>query len=78
MSAEAAVLVHSWVVGAYRVTLTCQRPQAGQALAASVEWSPGVPGTLSAGEVAQYRAGRDVAIAELARRYGLTAAVLEA
>ena len=67
----------SWRVGRYTATLTTPKPQPGQALSASIEWSPSTPDRLSGAELAQYRAGRNQALAEMSRRLGIRAAVVE-
>lgn len=76
MSAEAA-FTRSWRVGMWVASLTCRKPQAGQDLAAVIEWTPNRPHRLSAGELQQYRAGRDAAMAELAAELGITVGVIE-
>ena len=77
MAAEAA-FIHSWRVGRWTATLTVPRVILGQLDDAVVEWSPAMPGRpLTASELAQYRAGRDAALADLARAKGLTSTVLE-
>jgi hypothetical protein len=45
----------------------------------SAQWSPDVPmrGSLSRGEIAQYRAGRDALMAEVAKVIGGNVLVLE-
>lgn len=55
------------------VTLTVQQFIAGAVTHAVVEWSPQQPSGLTAQELAQYRNGRDAALAEL----GLAALVLD-
>jgi len=78
MSAEAAALVRTWSVGSRTVTLTVQRARPGQMLSACIEWAPDEPQRLNAAELAEYRAGRNAALAELAREMGIRVAVLEA
>lgn len=46
-------------------------------MGAVIEWAPERPRQLSADELAQYRAGRNAALAELAELTGRTVAVLE-
>jgi len=75
MAAEA--LIHRWSVGEYTVTLTCPRPKPGQVASFSVEWSPGTPRGLSPADWADYRRGRDTALAEISRRFGVKAVVVE-
>lgn len=73
MSASAPALVKTWSVGRYTVTFTVQQLVAGGITNALVEWAPHQPTDLTAKELAQYRAGRDAAIAEL----GLSALVMD-
>jgi hypothetical protein len=71
MSAEPAILVRRWRVGRRTCTLSVPQPQPGQTLHVVVEWDPDMPvGRLNASERRQYRAGRDAAVAELARLIG--------
>lgn len=78
MSAEAAALSKTWAVGShYTVSLTIQKPQPGLTACAVVEWSPSMPGRLTAEERQQYRAGRDAAITELSEAMGLRVALVE-
>lgn len=77
MVAEAA-FVRSWEVGRYTATLSCPRPRPGQVQAAVIEWHPEIPQRLTAAEVEAYRAGRDAAMRDLARRMGGRAGVVEA
>ncbi len=76
MSAEAA-FVRSWSVGRYVCTLRLPKAKPGQPAHCSIEWSPMVPTRLTKTELAQYRAGRDAALLELARTIGGTVAVVE-
>jgi len=79
MSAEAAVLSRSWRVGRWTVTLSIPVLTPGLGAAGVVEWSPAMPGRpLTPTELAEYRTGRDIALAEFARAKGLGAAVIEA
>ncbi len=77
MSASAALMTRSWQAGAYTCTLTVQRPKPGAVVACSVEWSPEMPRRLTEGELAQYRAGRNAALAAVSAGLGINAAVLE-
>ena len=77
MSAEAALIVRSFQVGTRVVTLSVPRPKAGSVVAACFEWAPSVPKKLSAAEWVEYRAGRDAAMAELAKMIGGNFAVSE-
>jgi len=77
MSAEAAFATRSWSAGRYTCTLTIQRPQRGALVHAVIEWSPEQPHRLTDGEIAEYRAGRNKAMAELSRELGINAAVVE-
>ena len=76
MSAEAA-FVRSWQVGAFTVTLSMPKPRPGRAQSCLIEWAPDAPPSMSAAEWGQYRAGRNAALAELARELGSNVAVLE-
>lgn len=77
MSAEAAVAVRSWPVGERTCTLTVQRPKPGAVINAVAEWTPTQPVRLTAEEWAQYRAGRNHALAGIAADLGINAAVLD-
>jgi hypothetical protein len=77
VSAEAPILIRSWKVGSHACTLTVPRPAACRALHAVFEWEPAVPERFSEAEWAQYRSGRDAALAEIAAELGITVAVLE-
>lgn len=79
MSAEAPAVIRrwSWGVGGYVCTLTVPKPNAGKAACCSIEWSPAVPDQLDAELWAEYRAGRDKAIADWARELGLNVAVVD-
>lgn len=77
MTASAAI-EHTFPVGRYRVTLTLPASVTpGQPVAIACEWSPTLPGRLSATELRQYRAGRALALQALAERTGLAVACLE-
>jgi len=78
MSAGPA-LVRRWHVGSYTCTLTCPKPKAARQgpLGVSIEWSPHVPQSLTAEEKAEYREGRDQALASVAQILGVRAAVVE-
>lgn len=74
-----AILSRSWRVGRWTVTLSIPGLTPGLGAAGVVEWSPAMPGRpLTPTELAQYRAGRDAALADFARAKGLGAAVVEA
>ena len=77
MSAEAAAFVRSWRVGKHTVTLTIPKPDPGRVLCAAAEGDPEPPSGLSAAEWKQYTQGRRRALAELAREFGITVAVLD-
>lgn len=78
MSAEACVLIRSWPAGRYTCTLTVQRPKAGAMVHAVIEWAPEQPKRLTDGEIAEYRRGRNAALAELSEELGgVNAAVIE-
>lgn len=77
MTGEAAILTRTFKVGRRTCTLTFPRPKAGDALCLACEWSPGPPRRLSKAEWREYRAGRNAAVAELARELGVRAAVVE-
>lgn len=78
MSAEVAVLTHSWLVGPYRVTLTVQHPVPGRSMHCSCEWEPSLPERLTEEEVCQYVRGRDAALCELSRQLGVRVLMPEA
>jgi hypothetical protein len=77
MSAEAPLSVARFGVGTRTCVLTIARPRPGETAACVVEWIPDLPTRLSAEELAEYRAGRDRALAAVAQRLGITAAVIE-
>ncbi len=77
MSAEAAMAVRSWSAGRHTCTLTVQRPKASALVACVIEWAPVQPVRLTDAEIAEYRAGRNKALAEVARELGVNAAVIE-
>lgn len=78
MSAESPVLIRTWRVGERTATLTVPNVHSGQTKAALIEWHPNTPAKLTADELAQYRRGRNAALAELTRELGGNALVLEA
>jgi hypothetical protein len=78
MSAEVAALSRTWSVGRWQVTLTTPQATPGKVRHAVFEWSPALPTRpLTKAEMRQYRAGRDRAVAELARAIGGQALLLE-
>lgn len=77
MSATAG-FTRTWRVGGFTATLTAPVPKPGAMASAVIEWEPAIPGRLSADELKQYRAGRDSALADLARDLGITVAVVDA
>lgn len=78
MSAETPLAVRSWRVGKYTVEMTVPRPEPGRPSAVAMEWAPHMPERLTTSEIAQYRRGRDAALAELAEILGGNVAVIEA
>lgn len=62
-------------VGRYTCAMRYPLPAGSGQLQA--EWQPEVPGKLTAAEIAQYRAGRDELLTEVARQTGLNIAVVE-
>lgn len=76
MSAEVA-FTRTWRVGRYRATLSCPKLKPGNTAAACVEWEPEIPQRMTAAEAIKYRAGRNAALADLARELGGNVAVLE-
>lgn len=77
MSAQSPLLVRTWQVGNRTCTMAVPRPQPGQPVHLVIEWSPAMPRRLSGDELDEYRAGRDAALADVARELGVTAALLE-
>lgn len=77
MSGCAAVLTRTFTVGRFECTLTFPPTERGNAIALTAEWSPHVPKRLSSTEIAEYRAGRDSALKELAAIIGGNVAVIE-
>ena len=76
-TAEAPVLTTAFRVGRRIVTMTIPTLRRGEVSHTTVEWYPDVPQRLSKREWRQYRAGRDVAMTELARGAGVKAAIIE-
>ena len=68
--AEAALLVRTFRVEPYSVTVTVPRPIAGRATTLVCEWFPQPSQPLSREQLAAYRRGRDAVIAELAQHVG--------
>lgn len=77
MTAEAPLAVRSWRVSRRTCTLTVPRVPPGQALQAVLEWSPDKPARLAGADLAQYRAGRNAALKEIARELGINVAVVD-
>lgn len=77
MNAEAA-FIRTWRVGRWTATLSVPAIVPGLDVHAVVQWSPAMPGRpLTASELAQYRAGREAAFADLARLKGLIGLTVE-
>lgn len=77
MSAEAA-FTRSWPVGRYTATLTSPKARdPGAVRSACVEWQPSMPLRLTPEEMRVYRAGRDAALSDLAREFGINLAVID-
>jgi hypothetical protein len=77
MSAEPAILTHLWKVGSRTCTMVVPCLQPGRPVHVAIEWCPTMPRRLSAEELSEYRAGRDAALAELARELGGSAVLFE-
>jgi hypothetical protein len=77
VSAEAAFFTRSWRVGTCTCTLSVPTLKTGRPAHACIEWDPSAPAQLSPAELRQYLAGRDAAVADLAREMGLTVAVID-
>ena len=77
MSAEAPALTRSFPVGHRIVTVTMPAPRRGKVRYMMIEWTPDPPRRLSKREWRQYRAGRNAAVAELAKWAGMKAAIIE-
>ena len=75
--AEAPALTSTFRVGARIVTMTIPRVCRGEVSRTTAEWDPDLPQRLSKREWLQYRAGRDVAMTELARGAGVKAMIIE-
>lgn len=71
LGAESAALVRSFHVGHRLVVITVRRPRPGAAVSMLTEWTPDVPRNLTETELAEYRAGRDAAVRDLAEMLGL-------
>jgi len=67
MSAEAALLVHSFKVGRRTCTLTFPKPKPSGAIIFTADWEPDIPGPLSQEETHQYRAELQAAMREVLR-----------
>ncbi len=76
-TAERPALVSTFRVGSRIVTMTLPAFRPGEVSHITTEWEPDLPRWLSKREWNQYRAGRDAAVAELARGAGVKAAILE-
>lgn len=77
MCAESPLIVRSWPVGRFTATLTVPRAHRGATAAAVIEWTPHVPPRLTDAEIAEYRAGRTRAMADLARLRGGSVLLVE-
>ena len=77
MTAETPALVHKFNVGTRTATITIQRPRVGGVVNMVVEWEPDAPVKLTPAELAQYRQGRDSAVAGLAAELNTKALVVE-
>lgn len=77
MSAESPLIVRSFPVGVRTATLSISRPLSSRPLHMVCEWAPDRPKRLSIQELAQYRAGRDAALIEIAQKLGIHAAVID-
>lgn len=77
MSGEAPLVHRSFAVGRRTCEVTIPRPPVGGVISMVVEWLPEPPRQLAPEELAEYRRGRDAAVAEAARLIGMTAAVIE-
>ena len=76
MSAETGIS-RSWPVGRYTCTLTMLRPKRGGLGHVVIEWEPQMPDRLTDAEIAEYRAGRNKAVSELAGELGGNLAVVD-
>lgn len=77
MSAESPALVRSWSVGRYTCTLLMPKVRGRMLTSCVIEWTPEQPRKLTEAEIAQYRAGRDAAFAELALALNRNVAVVD-
>ena len=77
MSAEAAALTRSFPVGHRIVTVTMPALRRGKLRCMTIEWTPDLPQRLSKWEWGQYRAGRNSAVAELAKLADMKAVIIE-
>lgn len=79
MSAEAPAVLRSFKVGHRICTIALRRPAPGQEIDyLMADWSPDAPARLTdEREIAEYRAGRDAAVAELAELIGGNIAIAE-
>lgn len=77
MAAEKPLFTGTFPVGERTVTLTVSRGRKGGPGAMVVEWTADRPARLTPAELAEYRAGRDAALAELGHLLGGRVAVVE-
>ena len=78
MPPDKPAFVRAWRVGCRcEVTMTARKPERGQVVSASMEWSPDLPERLTESEIADYLRGRNAALAELAAELGGSAAVID-
>lgn len=68
----------SFPVGERTVTLTATLPASQRTSACTVAWQPAAPSALSASEWHELRAGRQVAIDEIAAELGVSPAAIDA
>lgn len=78
MSAEKALVRRSFRVGTRICTLTIPQPKGCNAVSMVAEWTPDLPDSgLTESELAAYRAGRALVVAELSRVLGVEVGVFE-
>lgn len=75
--ATSPLLVHSWQVGNYKVTMSVPKMTKGAVHHSAMEWEPGLPTHMTKKMWRQYRAGRDAGYQKLCDATGETALVVE-
>ncbi len=75
--ATSPVIVSTWSVGRYTITLSVPKLVKGAVQHSAMEWEPGLPTHMTKKMWRQYRAGRDAAFQKLCDATGETALIVE-